>query len=35
MEIIVLKNMEESQEEIISIVNSIFEVGILQKQNFL
>jgi len=34
MEIIVLKNMEESQEEIISIVNSIFEVGDFTKTEF-
>ena len=34
MEIIVLKNMEESQEEIISIVNSIFEVSDFTKTEF-
>ena len=34
MEIIVLKNMEESQEEIISIVNSIFEVDDFTKTEF-
>ena len=34
MEIIVVKNMEESQEEIISIVNSIFEVGNFTKTEF-